>query len=257
VRLRAEFFFIASKLMNLLFFDQLESTNDKALELLAQGCPEGATVAARYQANGRGQQHARWESEAGLNLTLSIALRPTFLPAESMFYLSKAVSLGVAGYLLREGIKATVKWPNDIYVNDKKICGILIEQSISDAYITQSVAGVGLNVNQRQFAHAPNATSMLLCDGEVRNVKREATTLVSDILECYEWLKEAVRKKDFAKIDDNYASLLYRGDGFYAYRCGSEVFAARIAAALPSGELALQTLDGKRRTFGFKEVEFV
>jgi BirA family biotin operon repressor/biotin-[acetyl-CoA-carboxylase] ligase len=243
--------------MDLLFYDRLESTNDKVLELLAQGYPEGATVIAQHQTNGRGQQHARWESEKGLNLTFSVALRPTFLPAASMFYLSKIVSLGVVGYLLREGIKAAIKWPNDIYVNDEKICGILIEQSISGAHIAQSVVGIGLNVNQRQFAHAPNATSMLLCDGKMRDVKHEVKILAGDILEYYELLKVAASAKDFAKIDSRYTSLLYRGKGFFAYRCGSEVFTARITAVLPSGELVLQTPDGRQRDFGFKEVEFV
>jgi BirA family biotin operon repressor/biotin-[acetyl-CoA-carboxylase] ligase len=243
--------------MSLLFFDQLESTNDKALEALAQGCQEGVTVVALHQTSGRGQQNAQWESERGLNLTLSVALRPTFLPAERMFYLSKTISLGVADYLRGESIKAAIKWPNDIYVNDDKICGILIEQSISGAYIAQSVAGVGLNVNQRQFAHAPNATSMLLCDGKTRDVKREAETLTGCIMKRYEQLKKAKSAADFAAIDGCYASLLYHGRGFYAYRCGDETFVARIAATLPDGVLTLQLPDGRQRSFGFKEVEFV
>jgi BirA family biotin operon repressor/biotin-[acetyl-CoA-carboxylase] ligase len=248
---------MAKTLMNLLFFDQLGSTNDKAMELLAQGCPEGLTVAALHQTNGRGQQSARWESEKGLNLTFSIALRPAFLPAESMFYLSKIVSLGITSHLRREGINATIKWPNDIYVNDDKICGILIEQSICGDHISHSVVGVGLNVNQEQFAYAPNATSMRLCDGKMRDVKRELQELVSDILKHYETLKKAKSKSDFAKIDSMYASLLYRSSGFFPYRCGNEIFMACIAAVQPGGELTLQTPDGKQRTFGFKEVEFV
>ncbi|MDR3366140.1 MAG: biotin--[acetyl-CoA-carboxylase] ligase [Prevotellaceae bacterium] len=243
--------------MNLLFFNQLGSTNDKALELLGQGCPEGTTVAAQRQTNGRGQQNAHWESEAGLNLTLSIALRPAFLPAENMFYLSKIVSLGIAAYLRREGIIAAVKWPNDIYVNDEKICGILIEQSICGERIAQSVVGIGLNVNQRQFAYAANATSMRLCDGKLRDVRREAKALASGILKRYEALKNIERQKDWAEIDSEYAALLYRRSGFFPYRCGSEAFMASIAAVLPSGELTLQTPDGKQRSFGFKEVEFV
>ncbi|MDR1416468.1 MAG: biotin--[acetyl-CoA-carboxylase] ligase, partial [Prevotellaceae bacterium] len=148
-------------------------------------------------------------------------------------------------------------WPNDIYVNDDKICGILIEQSISGAHIAKSVVGVGLNVNQRQFVSAANATSMLLCDGKTRDVKREAKILVGRILKRYNRLKEAKSEEDFAEIDSRYTSLLYRSSGFFAYRCGSEVFTARIAAALPSGELTLQTPDGRQRSFGFKEVEFV
>ncbi|MDR3189401.1 MAG: biotin--[acetyl-CoA-carboxylase] ligase [Prevotellaceae bacterium] len=243
--------------MNLLFFDTLTSSNDKALELLEQGCPEGTTVVAQRQTSGRGQQNARWESEAGLNLTFSIALRPAFLPAESMFYLSKAVSLGIVAYLRGEGIGATVKWPNDIYVGDEKICGFLIEQSICGEHIAQSVVGVGLNVNQRQFAHAANATSMLLCDGKTRDVGREVRVLVGNILNRYEALRDAVSRGGWAEVDGEYASLLYRSSGVFPYRCGSSVFTASIAAVQAGGELTLRTPDGKLRTFGFKEVEFV
>jgi BirA family biotin operon repressor/biotin-[acetyl-CoA-carboxylase] ligase len=244
-------------LMNVLFFDTLGSTNDKALELLGQGCPEATVVAAQRQTSGRGQQHAHWESEAGLNLTFSIALRPAFLLAENMFYLSKTVSLGIADYLRREGIDAAIKWPNDIYVRDEKICGILIEQSICGERIAQSVVGVGINVNQRRFAHAPNATSMLLCDGKTRDVRRELKALAGDILQRYEALKKIGSGQDLSEVDSRYASLLYRRRGLFPFRCGSSVFMASIAAVLPSGELALQLPDGKQRIVGFKEVEFV
>jgi BirA family biotin operon repressor/biotin-[acetyl-CoA-carboxylase] ligase len=243
--------------MNLLFFDQLGSTNDKALELLGQGCPEGTVVAAQRQTSGRGQQNARWESEAGLNLTFSIALRPAFLPVESMFYLSKIVSLGIAGYLRGEGVNAAIKWPNDIYVRDEKICGILIEQSICGDRIAQSAVGVGLNVNQRRFTYAANATSMLLCDGKTRDVRRELKVLAGAILERYEALKKIWGRQELAEVDSRYASLLYRSSGLFPFRCGSKTFAASIAAVQPGGELTLQLPDGRQRSFGFKEVEFV
>ena len=243
--------------MNLLFFDQLGSTNDKALELLGQGCPEGTVVAARRQTSGRGQQNARWESAPGLNLTFSIALYPSFLPVERMFYLSKIVSLGIAGYLRRAGVSAAIKWPNDIYAGDEKICGILIEQSICGDRIAQSVVGVGVNVNQRQFACAANATSMLLCDGKTRDVRRELEVLAGDILERYEALRKAVSEQALAAVDRRYAALLYRRCGLFPYRCGGKTFMASIAAVQPGGELVLQLPDGTQRSFGFKEVEFV
>lgn len=244
-------------LMNVLFFDQLGSTNDKALELLGQGCPEGTVVAALRQTSGRGQQNTRWESEHGLNLTFSMALYPAFLPAESMFYLSKIVSLGIADYLRRERLNAAIKWPNDIYVGDEKICGILIEQSICGDRIAQSVVGVGMNVNQRHFAYAANATSMLLCDGKTRDVRRELSTLAGNILKRYEALKKNGSKAALAAINSRYAALLYRRSGLFPYRCGSQTFMASIAAVQPGGELVLQLPDGRLRSFGFKEVEFV
>jgi len=237
------------------YFDALPSTNDKAMELLLLGCGEGTVVAARSQLAGRGQQHAGWESEAGKNLTFSMALYPAFLHAEQMFYLSKAVSLGVADFLRKQKIDATIKWPNDVYVGERKICGILIEQSISGEYVAQSVAGVGLNVNQTTFHRAPNATSMLLCDGVERDLKRCLEEVAACILTRYSRLKQ--RRHPAPDVDREYLSLLYRREGFFAYRCGGERFVARIADVAPSGELVLQEASGRLRRFWFKEVEFI
>ena len=242
-------------------FDCLPSTNDKAMELLRMGCGEGAVVAARSQTAGRGQQSASWESEAGKNLTFSIALHPTFLRAAHMFYLSKAVSLGVVDLLFSQRICATIKWPNDIYVGNRKICGILIEQSISGEHIAQSVVGVGVNVNQRAFGRAPNATSMLLCDGAERELGDMLNRAVTCILNRYEALKAACREGGNAaaleRMHEEYLSHLYRRQDYHTYRCGNERFAAKILDVEPSGELVLQKESGRVCRFWFKEVEFI
>jgi len=247
-------------MLNVLYFDTLSSTNDKATDLLSKGCSEGTVAAARSQTAGRGQQNAVWESEAGENLTFSIALRPTFLHAEHIFYLSKVVSLGVVDFLLSQKINALIKWPNDIYVGERKICGILIEQSIKGEYVAQSVAGVGLNVNQRTFKHAPNATSMLLCSGAERELDDMLNSLSVCILSRYNALKEACQKNDSSLtlqgIDKEYHSLLYRRQVFFTYKCGNEHFTAKILSVEPSGELVLQKESGEVRRWGFKEVEF-
>ena len=242
------------------WFNELPSTNDKAMELLHSGCSEGVVAAARRQTAGRGQQHTRWESEAGKNLTFSIALRPAFLHAEQMFYLSKAVSLGVVDFLHSQKISAVIKWSNDIYAGGRKICGILIEQRISGEYIAQSVVGVGLNVNQREFKHAPNATSMVLCGGAERELEDMLNQLTICILGRYEKLREACKSSSAAvlkRLDEEYFSHLYRRRGFHAYRCGNEQLVAKIANVEPSGELVLQTKSGEVRRFWFKEIEFI
>jgi BirA family biotin operon repressor/biotin-[acetyl-CoA-carboxylase] ligase len=173
-----------------------------------------------------------------------------------MFYLSKSVALGVADFLRSEGIRAAIKWPNDIYVADKKICGILIEQRICGERIAQSVVGVGLNVNQRRFA-APHATSMRRCDGKVRSLREALAALAAAILRRYEALRAGGEAQGWAEVDREYAERLYRGSGFFPYRCGGKTFSACVDAALPSGELVLRLEDGTRRCFAFKEVEFV
>jgi BirA family biotin operon repressor/biotin-[acetyl-CoA-carboxylase] ligase len=242
-------------------YAELPSTNDAAWQLLAEGCQEGTVAFAAAQTAGRGQQGAQWESEAGLNITCSVALRPAFLPVSRIFYLSKAVSLGIADYLHAQGIPALIKWPNDIYVGGCKICGFLIEQSLIGEHVEQSVVGVGFNVNQQRFLHAPNATSMLLCDGAARSVPEVLSALVASILRRYGRLKAAHGAPKLgqllAQMDKEYAALLYRRRGVFPYRCGGEVFLAAIAGVSPEGELRLQAEGGALRSFGFKEVEFV
>jgi BirA family biotin operon repressor/biotin-[acetyl-CoA-carboxylase] ligase len=247
---------------NILHFKTLPSTNDKLMELLLQGCEEGTVVAALKQTSGRGQQGARWESEEGMNLTFSVGLHPTFLPAECMFYLSKAVSLGVVDYLKKEKIEAAIKWPNDIYVGDEKIAGMLIEQRISGELISQSAVGIGLNVNQKEFAHAPNATSMLRCDGKERDIASALNELVSCILVRYDGLRSSS-----SNIDADYMRHLYRADGrYYPFaRKGAdgekgELFTAKILEVRPNGELMLERKDDanfSEEAFWFKEVELV
>ncbi len=243
---------------NIKYFNSITSTNDKAMELLLLGCDEGTVAVAHSQTSGRGQQGASWESEAGKNLTFSIALRPKFLQAEHMFYLSKVVSLGVTDFLQLEGINAAIKWPNDIYIGNKKICGILIEQSISGEYIAHSVAGIGVNVNQLKFNHAPNATSMTLCDGRKRELESSLKELVTCIFKRYEQLKKACdNNANLAQIDKDYSSLLYRRDGLFPYSANEEKFKAKLVGVEPSGELVLQKESGEECRFWFKEIEFI
>lgn len=243
---------------NILHFKTLPSTNDKMMELLSQGCEEGTVVVALKQTSGRGQQGASWESEEGMNLTFSIALRPTFLPAEYMFYLSKAVSLGMVDYLKKEKIEALIKWPNDIYVGDKKIVGMLIEQHICGEHISQSAVGIGLNVNQKEFAAAPNATSMWLCDGKERDIASSLNELIRCIINRYEGLSSSS-----SDVDTEYMAHLYRANGRYypfvrkTEEEKEEPFMAMILEVRPNGELVLERQDGTEESFWFKEIEFV
>jgi BirA family biotin operon repressor/biotin-[acetyl-CoA-carboxylase] ligase len=249
-------------------YDVLTSTNEKALERLLQGCNERTVVVAKKQVAGRGQQGTTWESEAGANLTMSIALRPRFLRAEHAFLLSMAAAMGVTYYLRRRHINAKIKWPNDIYVGERKICGILIEQSIKSEFLSQSVIGIGLNVNQQSFEQLPNATSMRLQLGSNRSlslwcvtkgVTRLTLTFYDMLQRCYPKVavSPARQARNIAAFTRYYYLHLYRSEGFHLFRAGDETFMARIVSVMPSGEISLQTEDGMRHNFWFKEVEFV
>ncbi len=147
--------------------DTCPSTNSDPA-VLDPEAPHGLVVAAREQTAGRGQRGNTWESGPGLNLSFSIVLRPGDLHAVRQFCISEAVALAVAETVEEElrsnGVDdpVYVKWPNDIYVGDRKICGILIENTVTGTHIDKSVVGIGLNVNQREFhSDAPNPVSII------------------------------------------------------------------------------------------------
>src|ERR1035441_10550859 len=138
---------------NLITLDSVASTNNFAKDMLSNTRPvEGTAIMAKEQYAGRGQMGNAWETESGKNLTCSFILYPEFLEADKQFFLNMAVALAVKDFcehVLHDEIK--IKWPNDIYYHDKKLGGILIENSISGNKISSSVIGIGINVNQTAF----------------------------------------------------------------------------------------------------------
>ncbi|MGL4363964.1 MAG: biotin--[acetyl-CoA-carboxylase] ligase [Bacteroidales bacterium] len=240
------------------FFDSLPSTNDKLRDLCASNLPEGSAVVAFSQEKGRGQLGAVWESEAGKNITLSIAFRPIFLPIEQMFYLSKIVAISIHHFLQEQGISSQIKWPNDILVNEKKICGVLIEQQICKKNISLSIIGIGLNLNQERFMHAPNATSLFLEDAKKRAIKTTAMSLKNCVLKDYMALKNNFSSMEYRKkIDARYFQYLYRNKGIFDFGKDGKRFRASIVDVSQNGELSLQLTSGRIEKFYFKEVDFL
>src|SRR5665648_1178797 len=142
---------IGSKLY---FFENLPSTNTYAAKLLKKNkLPEGTVVYTNYQSAGRGQTGNIWESEDGKNLLVSIVLFPSFIIPACQFLISITLSLGICDFLKRYIPACAIKWPNDIYVNNDKIAGILIENSVMEGVIESSIAGIGLNINCLLYTH--------------------------------------------------------------------------------------------------------
>ena len=169
--------FIGKELISL---DTVDSTNNYAKGILSKSKPsEGTAIFAHYQMEGRGQYGKTWESERDKNLIFSIILYPNFLPPEKVFLLNQAVSLALRDFVFKYCPSKTisVKWPNDIYCGHQKIAGILIENSISNNRITNSVIGIGVNVNQTSFKNeSSNPTSMKLATGvdfDLKNLLQE------------------------------------------------------------------------------------
>ncbi|MBQ0103826.1 MAG: biotin--[acetyl-CoA-carboxylase] ligase [Prevotellaceae bacterium] len=235
--------------------NETESTNTYLKELIQAGVvlPELTLVDAEYQTGGRGQTGNHWESRKGENLTFSLLCHPECVRADHQFVLSQAVALAVQQTLLGFVDDVTVKWPNDIYWRDKKICGILIECTLCGASVRDCIIGVGLNVNQMQFeSDAPNPVSLAQIVGLTFNRKAVLDGVVQKFAEYYD---KVLCGED---ISPEYKRNLYRREGMHCYaEPEGEPFMAQMCDVLPSGHLVLQDDKGQRREYEFKEVKFV
>lgn len=250
--------------MNSLFIGQnrvelavVNSTNNYALELSKTGrIADGTLVWAHEQTAGRGQRGNGWQSLPDLNITLSIILHPE-LDADSQFYLTKVVSLGVKEFvedLIGNCAEVRIKWPNDIYVGDKKIAGILIENILRGEQITTTVIGIGLNVNQHEFgAELKNATSLKLITGKTYDIKAGIDALCEHIEPRYLQLK--THKRNLLDVD--YHKCLYRLDKLCEYEKDGTRFKATLTGVNGQGKLLLKLENGEGLSCDFKGVGFL
>lgn len=230
-----------------------DSTN--ALIRTFAEAPHGLTLAARRQTAGRGQRGNTWEAEPDKNLTFSIVLRPKAIPASRQFELSMLVALAVADTVADElgpdrAGDVWVKWPNDIYVGDRKVCGMLIENSLSGRNIASSIAGVGLNVNQLAFvSDAPNPVSLAQLDGRQRSLKPLLARLAEGIAGAV--ASYGATAPEAEALLERYRSRLWHGTGLHIFRePDGEPFEASVADIAPDGRLTLSN----GRTYAFKEI---
>ncbi|HJA88456.1 MAG TPA: biotin--[acetyl-CoA-carboxylase] ligase [Candidatus Parabacteroides intestinavium] len=239
----------------IIYLQEIDSTNNY-LHALAhpEQLGEGSVVWAEFQTAGRGQIGNSWESAEGENLTFSVVLYPTFLPANRQFLISQITALSVKQTLDRYVDDITVKWPNDIYWRDRKICGMLIENDLTGQFIYSSILGIGININQKEFkSNAPNPVSLYQILG--KETDREA--FLHEFLEqLYANYLLLLQEKD-ALIQNTYRQALFRREGFYLYEDANGCFEAAIEEIEPSGYLHLRLKDNTVRRYEFKEVKFV
>lgn len=249
---------------------EIPSTNTWMLDALAQGEPiEEKTVAYTLrQTQGRGQMGNSWESETGQNIAFSLLLRPLFLPVTRQFLLSEVCCLGVL-----DGIRSLchrsergadfcrqlcIKWPNDIYLGDDKLGGILIENRLFGSSLAECVLGVGLNVNQTMWqGNAPNPTSLRL-HGWSFSPEEVLDAVSEGIVRRYELLREDLLGYA-SQLHDDFMSNLYRRHGFHPYVDAQtqEPFEAIVEGIDPQGPLLMALKNGERRRYWFKEIRFV
>lgn len=237
----------------LVYLPTCHSTNDHANHLLSTENPiEGTLVITPDQTAGKGQRGNTWESESGKNLTFSLILRPSFLKIAHQFYLnilsSLAVRVTISQFLQTE---VKVKWPNDIYLNNKKISGILIQNIIKKDIIGTTIIGIGLNVNQEVFSDKKAISMKNYTEGEyaIGNV----LNLLLENLEAY-YIK--LRSGKLKELYEEYRSHLFRLEEDHTFKSKEELFHGKIIGLDESGRLIIQSGD-QQRVFSFKEVEFL
>jgi BirA family biotin operon repressor/biotin-[acetyl-CoA-carboxylase] ligase len=240
---------------NFIFLTEVESTNNYANQLvLSKAAGHGTVVLAQHQKMGKGQQGNSWESEFGKNLLMSIILFPDFLPAAKQFYLSKIASLALADFVKNEKTDVNIKWPNDIYVGNKKLAGMLIENSIKANHLDSSIIGIGLNLNQERFvSNAPNPVSLKQITG--KDYKIEEVAL--NIKELLSYWFEKLQAGSFSEINSTYLNLLFMANEWALFVKQGIQFEARINGIGDFGQLILEDRNGVFSEYMFKEVEFV
>jgi BirA family biotin operon repressor/biotin-[acetyl-CoA-carboxylase] ligase len=225
--------------------EKVDSTNLYALNLLKQSPPaEGYVVWALEQFAGRGQRGNKWLVQPGTNLTFSLILHPRFLPIKEQFWLTKVMALAVAefvsSYLHSVSLKVAIKWPNDIYVNDQKIAGILIENILEQSSIRSSVVGIGININQEIFdPSVPNATSLKLLTGSAF----ELGDCLNRIFIPLEKFYLELRKGNYEKIDAAYHKILYRRGVLSDLSLNEKAFKGNIKGVSANGSLLVDVLN--------------
>ncbi len=238
--------------MKSMYLRETRSTNLVLKEMLREyELPEGFVLRTDFQSAGKGQPGNSWESEKGKNLLFSVLLYPQHIAIDQQFILSQLVSVAILRTLNSFCAGFSIKWPNDIYFGDKKIGGILIENSLQGSKLNTSIVGIGLNINQKTFrSDAPNPVSLRQITAKNQRRKNILQDVLNNIYELYS-------KMDVDTIRNEYFENLYRRVGFYTYRDNKGLFEAELAGIESDGCLKLKTRTGEIRAYYFKEVAFV
>lgn len=246
--------FIGQKLIKLI---EVDSTNTFLKDLLSNSEPlaEGTVIMSAHQTAGRGQRGTNWESEQGKNIMLSVYLAPKALPLNKQFFLNMAIALAVAQALqqfIKEDIK--IKWPNDIYWNNKKLGGILVENTLAGTNIKSSIIGIGININQRKFSDSISPKTISAAN--ILHKDLNLDDVVAQLCISLEKYYLMLLAKKYAILHKYYSESLYLRGELYLFEENGQVFEGFITDVDESGFLIITTEDRQGR-FNFKEVKFL
>ena len=243
--------------MKILRFDELKSTNVYLYDKISEKHDISDTVVvAAHQTEGRGMDKNRWESEAGKNLLFSIALNVNFLEASNQFKISQAVSVAIVETLSQfiDNQKLSIKWPNDIYFGDKKLAGMLIQNTVEGRMMGVSIIGIGLNVNQLSFSKdIPNPISLKMITGKDFDLDNLLNLLIINIKKSVESLKS---EKNQEEINEKYISKSYRFGIWADYFYKNEIKSLKINGFDKYGRLLLSDKEGAEIVCDVKELQF-
>ena len=232
---------------------EIDSTNRFLRELKDEQEDEMVVAVADFQTAGKGQGSHTWESEAGKNLLFSIKVHPRWVPVRQQFLLSMAGAIAIKEALETYVDGITLKWPNDVYWNDRKISGTLIETSIDSKGIKTCIFGIGINVNQEAFhSDAPNPVSLR----QILGHEVDKDELLLKVIEGFRRYYELLRRADYMDVSGIYHLSLYRRKGFHRYEDADGDFEGAFVEVEDDGHLILHDKQGVIRSYSFGEVKF-
>ena len=233
---------------------EVDSTNHFLKELSSYDETALTIAVADFQTAGRGQGTHTWESEEGKNLLFSMLACPVWVPVRQQFLLSEVGALAIKDALDSYADGFTQKWPNDVYWNDRKISGTLIENTIDSKGIKSCVFGIGLNVNQLVFhSDAPNPVSL----AQILGHEVDRDEVLKKILDGFEKYYELLRRADYMDVAGIYHLSLYRRKGFHPYRDANGEFEGAFVEVEDDGHLILHDRQGRIRSYAFGEIIIV
>lgn len=239
--------------MKRIHLDETDSTNNYLRESKSNHANEDLLITTDFQTSGRGQKNNTWESAKEENLLFSFLIHPTHIVAHEQFCISEAISLAIQQTLLERTRDVKIKWPNDIYIGNHKVCGILVENSLVGSTINDCIIGCGVNINQdRFFSDAPNPVSLRQATGQEWNREQILTSIMRNFDHFY-----SMTRNNRETLHSKYLESLYRRGEEHLYSDANGEFRATIIDVAPSGLLTLRDSNGTNRKYAFKEVRFV
>ena len=237
----------------IIYYEQLDSTNTRLIDLASHGAEHGTVVVAKEQTAGKGRRGRLWESKDEGNIYMSMLVRPD-IPVSHAPMLTLVMAYSVALVLKKQGFdRVKIKWPNDLILSNKKVCGILTEMFLKENQVDYVVIGVGVNVNASKFSHEleDKATSLYLESGETKDIR----PIIEDIADVFaEQYEKFLHVGDLSFLQTEYNQMLINQDREVVIVEKEQEYRAQALGINEKGELLVQTVNGNTQAIYAGEV---